>query len=347
MVASTKSMLSVFRPRALHLAMRDDGARPPMPARAPSAARRRTLARAVGVCVACVALSAPPLAAQLRPLEPLDWRALEPGRVAGLAFGAAAYRDQRASLAGTQGRLLEVGNFAGVWRRGAVLLEASGTLIRVFDDHAVFAAPAGGARMPSGERRVDAGDVRLATAVLLTPPGGERLAALRFGTRLPTTDNRVGLDRDQTDFFATLAGRVRAAGLAFTGEVGLGILGTRASDAEQSDVLLYAAGAEYRAGPITLAALLLGQADGQRDRTFRGNEDLRELRFSVRAGRRRWIQVDVVKGLIDFSPALGLRLGAGVLLGRAPTRQRPLRPAEPEPAPPAVAAAAEPHCPHA
>src|SRR5690606_13529830 len=71
--------------------------------------------------------------------------------------------------------------------------------------------------------------------------------------------------------------------LAFTGEVGLGILGTRASDAEQSDVLLYAAGAEYRAGPITLAALLLGQADGQRDRTFRGNEDLRELRFSVRA----------------------------------------------------------------
>src|SRR5690606_38255453 len=76
MVASTKSMLSVFRPRALHLAMRDDGARPPMPARAPSAARRRTLARAVGVCVACVALSAPPLAAQLRPLEPLDWGGL-------------------------------------------------------------------------------------------------------------------------------------------------------------------------------------------------------------------------------------------------------------------------------
>src|SRR5690606_22084698 len=113
-VASTKSMLSIFRRYALRLTMRNGGARPPTPARAPSATRRRTLARAAGVCVACVALFAPPLAAQLRPLEPLDWRALEPGRVAGLAFGAAAYRDQRASLAGTQGRLLEVGNFAGV-----------------------------------------------------------------------------------------------------------------------------------------------------------------------------------------------------------------------------------------
>ena len=85
----------------------------------------------------------------------------------------------------------------------------------------------------------------MSTSVLLTPPEWRAQAALRFGTRLPTSDNAVGLDRDRTDFFALAGGRLRGERLSVAGEAGVGIFGTRSEHHEQSDALVYSLAAEY------------------------------------------------------------------------------------------------------
>jgi hypothetical protein len=228
-----------------------------------------------------------------------------------IRMGAGMHHRQKASLAGLEGRLIEAGETRLEWRTGRVVIEAGGTVQRIFTGHSRFAEPTGGARHVSGERLRDSGAWRIATVIGLTPPDAPALLALRFGTRLPNPDNRVGLDRDQTDFFALLGGQVRRAGLSLGGEVGLGINGTRNPDYEQSDVVLYTAVAEYRRGGLAPRLSLTGQYDGNRRAELRGNEDLSELRVGLRAGRRWWIDADLVRGLVAFSPASGILVGVG------------------------------------
>src|SRR5690606_16273589 len=181
-----------------------------------------------------------PLHAQLRPLDPLEWQAFDVAEPVRLELGVAAFDGQRASLAGVRGRLWELGHIRASWRTGRVLLEASGTVLRVFDDEVTLEPPAAGVSAGNGGRRLDVGDWGLATAVRLTPARWPAALALRFGTRLPTTDNRVGLERDATDFFAVAAGRWHAGPVLLSAESGLGIHGTRDPDFEQSDLWFYA-----------------------------------------------------------------------------------------------------------
>lgn len=261
---------------------------------------------------AALLLAARAAPAQLRPLEPTEWSVFDSTGHVALRLGLGWLDGQRASLAGTEGRLLEVGRLETVVRIDRIALVASGTLLRLFDDRAVFASPTGGAGSPTGERRADAGEYELATLLRLTSATAPALVLLRFGTRLPTTDNRVGLGRDQTDFFALLGARVRRGPLSLRFETGLGIHGTRDPAFEQSDVWLYAAALEYRRRAIAASATLLGQSDGRRDRVLRGNEDLRELRLALRAGRRRWLEAALVHGLTEFSPGTGVLLTSGL-----------------------------------
>lgn len=260
-----------------------------------------------GVLLAC----APPAAAQLRPLDPFDWTMLEPGRTVAVRAGAGHFADQRASIAGTEGRLREWGNLAAHWRTGRVVFEAGGTLRRTFRDERRFAEPAWNARTPADGRRGDAGDYRIASVVRLTP---ERLppVILRFGTRLPTTDDLVGLDRDQTDFYALLGARLTSGAAALAAESGVGIHGARSPTFEQADVMLYNVVASYRLGPVEPRLVLLGQWSGPADWVVRGNEDLQELRLGARLGTRRWLEVDVVRGTAEFSPSFGVLLSAGM-----------------------------------
>lgn len=263
--------------------------------------------------VLALALLPAPGAAQLRPLDPPSWRIFDfdgAGAVEASA-GVGVFDQQRAALAGTEGRLLELGNFQAAWRSGRIALEFSGTVVRMFEDQATFAAPLDGVRQ-NGPGRVDAGDYRVSTSVLLTPRDAAAQALLRFGTRLPTTDNGVGLDRDQTDFFALLSGRVRRGGLRVVGEAGVGIFGTRNANHEQSDALVYSLATEYARGPVVPSLELVGHVDPFDSWTPRGNEDLRELRAGVRIGGRRWIRAQGVVGLADFSPRRGLLLSAGM-----------------------------------
>jgi len=256
--------------------------------------------------------TAAPLEAQLRPLPPYDRSLLEGARMFAVEVGVGVYDDQLASLAGTRGRLIEVGTIEVAWRLDRIILEAGGTILRWFRDESTFAAPVGGARPSDDGRRVDVGDFRIATIIpLISRQAGGFL--LRFGTRLPTTDNGVGLERDQTDFFALLGGNLARGTWSFSAESGLGIHGTRDEDDEQYDVLLYSVTTRYRKGVAVAHLAVLGQ-EGGRDWWTRGNEDLHEARLGVRFGERRWVGAQVVRGLGRFSPDVGLTLTAGAKL---------------------------------
>jgi hypothetical protein len=261
--------------------------------------------------LAASAATAPPLAAQLRPLDPVDWQAVAGAHDVSVQLGIGVFHGQRASLAGLEGRLVEAGEVRAGWRTGRVLIEAGGTVRRLFDDYARYAEPAGGARPPTGERLSDRGAWRIGTVVRLTEPEAPALLALRFGTRLPNPDNRVGLDRDQTDFYALAGARLRQGGLSLGAELGLGINGTRDPEYEQSDVVLYTAVAEWRHGAFSPRIALTGQHDGNRAILLRGNEDLSELRLGLRVGGRWWVAADAVRGLLPYSPSRGLTLAVG------------------------------------
>lgn len=268
------------------------------------------------VAALCAATAAP-AAAQLRPLDPIPWDAVGVDGAAA-RIGVGAHGDARATLAGTRGRLLELGTILGTWSSGRVTLEVGGTALRVFTDDSVYAVPVEGARSSTGERRIDTGEHRLGTIVRLTPPGGSADAVLRFGTILPTTQNEAGLGRDQTDFFGTVGGRLRRGPYEITGEAGVGILGTRRSRPEQVDALLYA-GAVGWSGTRSAARLeVMGQHDTRRAAELRGLEDLSELRLSAQAGRARWVRTTLVRGLTFASPALGMSVEVGLSRRRRP-----------------------------
>ena len=247
--------------------------------------------------------------AQLRPLEPMDWTALN-GGAARIEMRVGYLNAQRASLAGTEGQLFEVGEVRATVPVHGVLLELAGTPQRYLFDEEVFAAPTGDAQAPSSDRRRhDSGDYRVGAAFRLAQPGAVDVV-LRFGTRLPTTDNRIGLERDQTDFYGLLGGGWKTGRVAVGAEAGVGIHGTRISTYEQSDVLLYAVRAELVSGSLAPHVVLTGQND-LKSREIRGNEDLSEVRLGLTLGKTRWLTASLVAGLTEFSPEWGLLVGGG------------------------------------
>jgi hypothetical protein len=272
------------------------------------------VARALFFGLCCVALFAGPAVAQLRPLEPIDFRSFggDPLRV---QIGMGVYFDQQASLAGTEGTLWELGEVRTSIRTGRMVMEVSGTLRRRFDDHVIVKEPYGGAHAPPADgRRNDFGDYRVSTVLRLTNDQSAMLATLRFGTRLPTTDNRVGLDRDVTDFFATVGGQTSLRTLALAAEAGVSINGTREASYEQADVMVYAITGELRLATVAPFITVVGQQDF-RDWAIRGNEDLAELRAGLRLGHRRWINAVIVRGLTGASPSGGLQISGGAAFG--------------------------------
>jgi hypothetical protein len=264
-----------------------------------------SLGRAGGFAAMAVACWAASAGAQLRPLDPGDFDVLD-HQSWRMETGAGVLGGQRASLAGTSGNLLEIGVTRIVWSLGRVALELSGTLLRVYEDEEVFTEPVGGARPSDGRRRIDAGDTRVSTLVRLSGPAASTPWYLRFGTRLPSTDNRVGLGRDQTDFFTTVAVRPEWGTWVVTGEFGLGINGTRDTGNEQIDPLLFAVTATRTMGNIRPLLEATGQHDPRSNRDRRGNENIGEVRLGFVAGADRGMSVLIVRGWTATSPDLGL-----------------------------------------
>ncbi len=264
--------------------------------------------------VLLILAAAPAVHAQLRPLDPVDFRALGGERLRVYA-GAGVYFSQHASLAGVRGRLIELGDMRVSWRSGRILVEVAGTLQRFLHEDTVLSAPADGVlpSTPDGSRR-DAGDYRVQTVLRLSGDTTSTATVLRFGTRLPTTDNRVGLERDQMDFFASLGATRPFGPLQLMAEAGVGINGTRLSNYEQSDVLIYAATLEWQSSLFVPFVSVVGQND-MHARAVRGNEDLGELRAGLRFGNTRWLRVVAIHGFTDSSPRAGLAIGAGASFG--------------------------------
>ena len=217
------------------------------------------IARACAVSAALV-LSASPASAQLRPLEPIEWRLFTGSANVAAELGTSRLEDQRASLAGESGLLWEIANFAAAWKTGRVVLEAAGTGQRIFKARERFEEPYEDVEPSDDGRRHDSGDYRISTTVRLTPDRFPITGAVRFGTRLPTTDNTTGLDRDAIDFFATIGAASARGPLDLSGEAGLGIHTTRERRFEQDDLLLYAFRAEWTSSPVVPSIALIGQA---------------------------------------------------------------------------------------
>ncbi len=253
-------------------------------------------------------------AAQLRPLEPVTWRAHTHEASVQAGIGLGVFGEQRASLAGTRGTLLELGNWFVTYRSGRFALEFAGTAVRSFDDDDVLAPSFHLTDPPDGEARVDAGDVRIGTLLRVAGDGTGPTVLLRFGTRLPTPSDEPGLDRDRTDFFGTAAARAPLrTGVHVFGEAGVGIHSTVDETYPQSDVLIYNAGVDIGSDAAGLRFQVLGHDDLHR-RVVRGNEDLAELRLGAWIGDRRRIEAHVVRGLAEFSPGWGVLVTAGISL---------------------------------
>ena len=81
--------------------------------------------------------------AQLRPLEPTDFHAFSSTGMR-VQMGASVYWRQYASLTGTRGRLVEVGDVRASWRSGRILIEIAGTVQRFFREDTIIREPVPG-----------------------------------------------------------------------------------------------------------------------------------------------------------------------------------------------------------
>ena len=254
------------------------------------------------------------LEAQVRPLNPMGWSTFErPGGV--FVMGSAFLAGQRISLAGAEGHLYDFGVFEVTWSYERIAIRIGGTLLRVFDERKVYAEPVTDTRPPDGSSRTGAGAIEVSTLIWLTPPAAPVAVAFRFGTRLPTTDNREGLGRDQADFFTTIGVRLRDGPWDLSVEGGAGINGTRDPAHEQIDPILFVGAARYDAGQVDPFLEFTGQHDPRSDRDRRGNENLGEVRLGVVIGSQRWLKVSLARGWTSTSPDLGITAQFGTRFG--------------------------------
>lgn len=253
-----------------------------------------------------------PATAQLRPLDPMDWRAFDPGtRVLGQLGGGILFH-QRASIGQIAGRLIETPAAILSWTTGddgRVALRAVIHPLRVLRVDSSFGAP-----LPNTSQLaspiVDAGDNALETVLRLAPARATAgsLLAVRWGVRLSTHNERKGMDRHKTDFYATLGGRAVRGDLTLGGEAGLGVYGTQAPGYDKALPFLYDASLRWRHGPVEPSLALVGQAA---PRQIRGNENLAELRAGLRLGRARFLEATLLRGLTRYGPRWGLAFWVG------------------------------------
>ncbi len=286
--------------------------------RRPLASRRMALRRILrGALLPGALLASPaaarPLAAQLRPLEPMDWRAFDPGTRGLAQLGGAIFFHQRVSISQIAGRLVEAPGAILSWTTGEdgrLALRAIIHPLRLLRVDSSFGPPLATATQLASPIR-DGGDNALETVLRLTSARETAgpLLAVRWGVRLSTHNQRKGLDRHKTDVYATLGGRLLRGSLTLAGEGGLGVYGTQAPGHDKVLPFLYDASARWRLGALEPSLALVGQATPAQ---IRGNENLAELRAGLRAGRARYLEATAIRGLARYGPRWGVLVFAGV-----------------------------------
>lgn len=251
-----------------------------------------------------VLLTAAPAAAQLRPLAPADWHA--DGH--SVACGAGYYRDIGVGILGARGALRSLGDCAAVLDLGGARVRLYGEAWRTFETDTVLADPPNSVR-DLGPVRSDWGELVLETQLPVRFRGTPWRAGLRFGVRLPVSNDHIGLERDKTDLHIMAMGGFASGRWTGHAEAGVGIHGTRVNWREQQDVLSYSVGAGYRVSDGV--AFHVGAVGHVNDRTERGNENQGEVRAALRWGRTYWTRLEVVAGYTEFSPRWGVRAQLG------------------------------------
>ena len=273
---------------------------------------RRLVAAALALALAWCGMPGR-AAAQLRPLDPVDWRVFHAGAVVTGQLGGTILSGQRASIGGIRGRLIEAPAALLSWTTGRVALRAVIHPLRVFDVASAYAAPLPGTEYLDPNREVDAGDNAVETIVRLTGDAAPALAAVRWGVRLSTHNDKKGLDRHKVDFYALTGGQLQRGSWRFAGEAGIGVYGTRQPGTDKALPFLYSASVRRRLGVLQPVLGLDGQASRRR---LRGNEDLAELKAGVRVGDARWLEATCIRGLAQHSPRVGFQVFAGFKLPR-------------------------------
>lgn len=275
----------------------------------------RAAARRLGAPLLALALAPHLAAAQLRPLDPLDWRIFDAGTNLVAGAGGSVLGRMVAPLAGTRGVMTELGTYQLLWRTGRMGIEITGTALLRFHEDTVLFPPAANVEPAPGGVRQEPGPLHVGTLLRLTPERWPADVALRFGTHIPTTSDESGLERDRTDFYALVGARWRTGAWTLAGESGVGINGTRQPDYPQSDVWSYTLQLERRWARAALFAAIAGHQDGHSLVPPAGNEDQGELRAGLRLGRRWWLQSTYVHGFRGPAPKHGLLLAAGIAHG--------------------------------
>jgi len=252
--------------------------------------------------------------AQLRPLDPADWRIFDRDTDLLAGAGGGMLLDQPLTLAASRGTLLELGSYRLLWRSGRIGLDLSGVAVWRLHEDTITGTPTEGVAPAHRGIREGAGPFIAATILRLTPERWSTDVMIRFGARIPTTSDESGLERDRTDWFALGGARWRVGAWSLAGEAGVGINGARPVNYPQSDALLFSGSVLRAQGPVSVFTALTGQLDGLNG-SVRGNEDKAELRTGVRLGRRWWLQTTWVHGLTRTSPDNGFLLLAGFATG--------------------------------
>ncbi len=254
-----------------------------------------------------LALGALPLSAQLRPLPLVQWEEVESGYA---RCGLGYYDGQRASLAGISGDMLQLGECTVAFSVGGAQIRVADLVYRRLSTVTRFAEPAPDVVLQNETALRDFGDVTLETVIPVGLPGAFS-GGFRFGSRIPSSDNRIGLDRDQADIHLALMAGLNTTNRGVTAEAGVGINGVRSSRNEQQDVLIYALRGWLRTPRALLHTAMLGQRFWNHPVTQRGNENLNEFRMGARTTGTWWIELEGVRGTARHSPTYGLRLGLG------------------------------------
>lgn len=271
----------------------------------------RVARRACGWTAVLVLVGWPcPAPGQLRPLSPVDWHSVD-ARHGSAYLGMSAFTGQPASLIGQEGRLIQLGMLGASYRSGRVMLSLDGSVLRLFVPSERFAEPSPVVEGVVEDRRTDSGDYVINTHVLFTSDQSDTDALIRFGVRLPTTNAGIGLERDQTDFFATAAARHAFERFYLDGEFGFGIHGVAGPLHNQTDPVLFGLGAGYGWDRVETSVRMGGQYDTRANGPPRGNEHLAELTWGLRSTGATWAVLEVARGVARFSPSWGATIRVG------------------------------------
>ncbi len=267
-----------------------------------------------------------PLSAQNRPLRTADAEILPPGTMRA-QVGFDFLQNVDFPLSGLSGDLtsvgvvdvrLGVGKMVEVQLEGAVqhfldVKKRGAKFVPILELDGTCNTPTGGGPVTGGCSTHDTGDFSLITKVRIFPETGRRPSlAMRFGFKMPNSNQVRGIGTNSTDVFAAFILQKRFGKLNLFGNLGLAILQSPNAEFSQNDVLIYGGAFTY---PLHRRFNVAGEVAGRHStRTINadlaGTESRSQARFGFQifAGGFQW-DVAGIAGLTKNDASTGFTFG--------------------------------------